>query len=327
MQGLDWNTVVKRIEHDDKNKWDETMEIADLYMDADSGKLCDTHGDLSPLQFTEHAFGQLCGKLEIPSPYAKRLPTDILATCVNYDMHRVSVKTRGSWLLRSKGETCRAVLSEQYSPIANKAVFDIIAEMSSSFGHQVRDFWLDETGVWGKVLVDDLRAWDPVDTSQEMKVGFVVGNSEVGTRSVTVEPFIYRAACTNDLVVQTQFSLKQRHVGLTGRELKNRVARSVNLALNSGSDLLDRFVEANQDEIENPADLIERLAKKRKFSQKMSDDVKLAYESEPVPTRFGVVNAFTSVAKQLTGDKRIELERYAGNLLSTRFPKTIAATV
>jgi hypothetical protein len=61
---------------------------------------------------------------------------------------------------------------------------------------------------------------------------------------------------------------------------------------------------------------IRRLAASRKLSLKLTDEVLSSYQIEPSPTRFGVINAFTAAARSLAPLDRIEVERYAGSLLS-----------
>jgi hypothetical protein len=59
-----------------------------------------------------------------------------------------------------------------------------------------------------------------------------------------------------------------------------------------------------------------RLAAARKLSKELTDDLVSAYQDEPEPTRFGVINAFTCAAQQLAPLERIEMERFAGSLVN-----------
>ena len=168
-----------------------------------------------------------------------------------------------------------------------------------------------------KILINDLRTWDPSDRASELKLGLLLGNSEIGCRAVSVEPFIYRLACCNDAVIQQETSITIRHVHLKARELRGRVAESVNNALKGGDEALEAFARSYEEEVENPADVIRSLAEKYGLSQETTDQVLLSHASEPFQNRFGIINAFSHVAQKLEGDARVEMERFAGSLLTS----------
>jgi len=80
--------------------------------------------------------------------------------------------------------------------------------------------------------------------------------------------------------------------------------------------MLDAFLQSRQDTVVDPVETIRKIATHRKLSKKLTDDLVSAYQDEPEPTRFGVINAFTRAAQQLTPLERIEMERFAGSLVN-----------
>jgi len=50
-----------------------------------------------------------------------------------------------------------------------------------------------------KIISEDI-----VDRQAGLKAGIMIGNSEVGMGSVSVEPFVFRKPCTNDLIVSRE---------------------------------------------------------------------------------------------------------------------------
>jgi hypothetical protein len=143
----------------------------------------------------------------------------------------------------------------------------------------------------------------------------MIGNSEVGLGSVSVGPFVYPLACTNDLVVNKNQSFRHPHTRLSLEELRKGAALAISIAFDVVNSVLDAFLKTRQEPIADPAETICRLAEARKLSLKLTDEVLSSYATEPEPTRFGVINAFTRAAQKLGPLQRIEVERFAGTLL------------
>src|SRR6266498_4387294 len=104
---MDWKTVAEKIVQDDQNKWDRSIAARELRL-GENGSLqldCMNGGSFS---LSEVAVSQLCGKLEIPTRYYRRLPGEMQAFVANYDLGRQNGK---SFLLRGKGDWVRAFLS------------------------------------------------------------------------------------------------------------------------------------------------------------------------------------------------------------------------
>jgi hypothetical protein len=138
---------------------------------------------------------------------------------------------------------------------------------------------------------------------------------EVGLGSVSVEPFVFRKPCTNDLIVADEKSFRHAHIHFTAHEFNRRMAEGVNNAFQVACSVLNAFLKTHQDHVSDPLEVIRKLAVERQMSQKFTDQVVSGYLAEPEQTRFGVINAFTRVAQGLAPIQRIEMERFAGTLL------------
>jgi hypothetical protein len=82
------------------------------------------------------------------------------------------------------------------------------------------------------------------------------------------------------------------------------------------SQILDAFLKAKDDPIRDPLAVIRKIAEERKLTQKLADEVVARYVAEPEPNRFGIINAFTGAAQTLAPLQRIDMERFAGRLLT-----------
>jgi hypothetical protein len=307
---MEWTQVETQIVEDDRNKWDRTASANTLSM-AEHGFLQLNGGDGEPDRFalSELATAQMCQRLGIPVRYYRRLPHELQAAVANHDFGRLS---DNAYFLRGKDEWVRAFLSVEYVAYSNGHIAETVKELLQN-SVTVKSFVLDETHLYLKVIADDI-----IDPSSGLKAGVMIGNSEVGLGSVSVEPFVYRLTCTNDLVVSKQQSFRHPHTRLSLDELRKSTALAISIAFKVANGVLDAFLKTRQEPIGDPVETICRLAEERKLSLKFTDQVISSYAAEPEPTRFGVINAFTRAAQKLAPLQRIEIERFAGSLIEAK---------
>jgi len=54
----------------------------------------------------------------------------------------------------------------------------------------------------------------------------------------------------------------------------------------------------------------------QKLSNKLTENIVKAYEVEPMRSRYGIINAFTRGARDLGNVQRLQLETFAGRLMT-----------
>jgi hypothetical protein len=230
------------------------------------------------------------------------------ATVANFDLERFKDKT---FLLRGKTTHVRAFLSGEYIAYNNHDIAETVASLLQDGSIGIKSFVLEETNCFLKIVSDEL-----VEPISGLKAGIMIGNSEVGMGSVSVEPFVFRKACTNDLVVTADKAFRHAHIHFTPNELTRRMAEAIGDGFLVASQVLDAFLKTREEPIADPLAMIRKIAEERKMSQRLTDEVAARYVTDPEPNRFGVINAFTSAAQTLAPLQRIDLERFAGTLLT-----------
>jgi hypothetical protein len=250
---------------------------------------------------------QLCQKLEIPVRYYRRLSEDMQAVVANYDLSRQDGR---SFLLRGKGQWIRAFLSDEYVAYNNAEIAETVEHLLNNRALTIKSFVLEETHMFLKIISEEI--WD---VESGLKAGIMIGNSEVGMGSVSVEPFVFRKPCTNDLIVAREKSFRHAHIHLTSHELTRRMAEAISEGFSVASAVLDAFLRTRDEPVIDPLETIRKIAEARKFSQRFTDEALSGYLAEPESTRFGIINAFTRAAQWLSSLQRIEMERFAGTLL------------
>jgi hypothetical protein len=229
------------------------------------------------------------------------------ALVADYDLQRLHDQ---AFLLRGKGEWLRAFLSGKYVVYDNSQIAETAHALIEKGDVMVKTFVLEETHLYLKIVSEEI-----VDDASGLKAGVMIGNSEVGLGSVSVEPFIFRKPCTNDLIISQEKSFRHAHIHFTASELTRRMAEGIAHAFKEASSALDVFLASRMEPVPDPVETIKRLALVLKLSQKFTDEVVSHFQAEPEASQFGVINAFTSAAQTLPSLQRIEVERYAGTLL------------
>ena len=304
---MDWKTVENGVWWDDKEKWDRKVPANEVRIDNNGILEVKDSGPTECYSLSDLATGQMCQKLGIPVKYYRRLPGEIKSVVANHDLKRLEDH---SYLLRGKAEWIRGFLSADYVTYNNSQVAETVAGLLENGAVMVKSFTLVETHMFLKIVSEEI-----VDAASGLKAGIMISNSEVGCASISVEPFVYRLTCTNDLVVSTEESFRHAHIHLTARELNSRMAEAIGSTFRIASTIMDTFLKAREEAIEDPLETIRQIAEARQFAQKFTDNVVGSYLTEPEPSRFGVINAFTHAAQQLAPVPRIEMERFAGRLL------------
>jgi hypothetical protein len=305
---MDWKSISEKIVQDDQNKWDRQVSGKELVVTAAGAlRVLNGQAEAPGVTLSETATAQLCQKLEIPVRYYRRLPADMQAAVANYDLKRVNEK---SFLLRGKGKWVRAFLSAEYVAYNNAEVAETVQSLLGKGALSIKSFVLEETHMFLKIVSEEI--WD---VESGLKAGIMIGNSEVGMGSVSVEPFVFRKPCTNDLIVSQEKSFRHAHIHLTAFELTRRMAEAVSQGFQVASSVLDAFLKTREVKVVDPVEVIRQIAENRKLSQKLTDDVVSSYLVEPEANWFGVINAFTNAAQRMAPLQRIEMERFAGTLL------------
>jgi hypothetical protein len=200
---MDWKSVAGKIIQDDQNKWDPRVSGVELRI-SERGALELGNGAGGPYSLSDVATSQMCQKLEIPVKYYRRLPDEMKATVASFDIGRLN---GNSYLLRGKGDWIRAFLSAEYVTYNNSEIAQTAESLLRNGALDVKSFVLEETHMFLKIISEDI-----IDREAGLKAGIMIGNSEVGMGSVSVEPFVFRKPCTNDLIVSREKSFRHAHI-------------------------------------------------------------------------------------------------------------------
>lgn len=224
------------------------------------------------------------------------------------------------WLLRAKGESLRAVLTDRYTPLDNRTLLDALHKTLPPH-LQVQWLALDDESFHLRII--DPNMTKEILSDDPLMAGLHIANSEVGRRSVSVDVMVWRQVCSNGLIklVRGKNLLCQRHVSVSPHHFTALLKQSLSSALSHAQDFMERIAWSTTEPIREVETEMKVLMQHYHLSQNFTDQVKVALQNErsdQQSTVFGLTNALTAAAQTLDAEQRYGVEVLAGRLLEKR---------
>jgi hypothetical protein len=314
----------------------------DVVSSRANNKLSLLVADKGQFHMTSHFHDQVGTWAGIPSKYYDRMvqeAPELLASNLNHWLHHTMEEKSGApqtRLVRLMDDQARAFLSNRYRTIDNWDIAEVSLPVMMDSKCEILSSNVDYNKMFIKAATPKLT--HEVKKGDVVQMGVVVSNSEVGQGSVKIEPFIYRLACLNGMVIPDA-GLRRFHVGRFADELEaaqdvfrdeTRLAddkafmmkvRDVLLASfqeNRFQAIVDQMAASTTQLIAKPiTKVIEEVTQRYRLSESVADSVLTHLAAGGDITRWGFVNAVTRSAEdQATYEQATALERLGGELLT-----------
>ena len=268
---------------------------------------------------THWAFGQLCSRVGVPADYARTIPSEIAADCINYGLgYTRQLEDIGVMVRRNGATTINAVTGPKYGRIWDE-------EVSSALIHHVDGNRWHFPGLYAS---DRDMFCFAVDQNNPITVpggngrdtmlrGFFVWNSETGKSKFGMASFMLRSFCMNRTIFgMREFSeVSIRHTASApDRMLEEALPALRSYAEGSAAPIVKLIEDARQKRIDDPVDFLTT-----RFSKRLAPVLiarHLEEEKRPVETIWDAVNAVTAHARTIEHqDARVEFERASGDIL------------
>ena len=262
------------------------------------------------LTLQEHALQQLCTRVGVPFVYLKKCPPALQELNVAWFMQNAE-EEKDVMLRIVRENKVRAIMSDRYAPFDDMELFRILAEFMDGTENVVLESFEEKSShvsiTWPSSKVE-LQPGDVVEQ------GIHVANSEVGLRSVTIIGFVYRLKCKNGLVSKEKKG-GFRHIGDPER-IRSNIRQVIDDVKNDAGRLVEKFKMSIVKQIEQPMELIDKLAEENGLTQEEYQSILNSFLSQPSKNLFGVVNAVSNSAQAIPDvDRRVEMEAIAGDTL------------
>lgn len=205
--GRDLMDVLIELDNQNKLKRDFIAPAGKLRL-LDDGETFEMGGKES-FSTTPLFHRQLGSALGIPAKYydlMKEEKPELLANNVNTWLSG----RPNNYMVRALGDTARAFLSERYRRRDNMEIANAVLPLFAGGGYRVESCEVTEHRMYIKIVNQRLEM--EVSKGDVVQAGVVISNSEVGLGAVSVQPLVYRLACTNGMVI-CDMGQRKNHVG------------------------------------------------------------------------------------------------------------------
>jgi hypothetical protein len=317
----------------------ETGEFRTEADDADDLVMCETSGRTASL--THWSFGQLATIAGAPPSYLRTLPASIASNAINYGLQRHGREEHQFFVDRDAPWTVHAITSPRYARVHHDElagrVLDLMAQHPAwhlPLGYKDGDYGAERVPSGAYLgdrdmflfLVDGNRDLDdPTDrTHAGLFRGFILRNSDVGAAALTLDVFLFRMVCGNQVIwgFQHVAAFRRRHVGASIQDAWSTSLDGVRAALDADT-ASDRtlLLRATTQELGPTRDaVLETVVRRLDLSQKQAGEAYTLAEAHETNPRsiWGYVQGLTRLSQRTPWqDGRYVLDRAASRLLTT----------
>lgn len=287
----------------------------------------DRFQDMREKVMSKHAMNQLCTKIGVPVRYMEK--------CISEGHIGLAATNINAWVdqygrnlfIREYGDRIRAVLSDRYMVLDTPVILDSLVSLIDPDEFSVKGYFISEERFHARIVLNEMLKI----SGEDLFAGIQVDSSDVGRSMINIQFLVYKQVCTNGLIVaHADFELfKKRHLGASQVNFEEEFQEAFN-RLPELIDTVPQMVKtANQfdnaydmselviEDTERKPTRVERILRDRhRFSNKEVNTVLEVMKRGDYPvSRWGFVNSITDAAKQFTLERRLEMEKVAGQIL------------
>ena len=330
-----------------RNRDDILTEFQNVEVAQDGeGKLCVKSRDGRIFYPTTHAWKQISKWHNMPTTFVEFMSTDISNSknpeltlrreSVDFGIvralfhrQRKTVRQDKQFLYRTyKDDTLRAMMSDRYGIIDNGWYLETIQKLfKETDNEEPRLFhWRgNEDTIYGNLLL-----MDTIVEKDDGEYGAMLSmsNCEIGLRSFSQRPSIFRGICSNGVIFGKESGeiVKRKHLGdIDYSFLSALVAKNITTQIPLAIEGVNRFLETQKKVVEVPMrNLFAVVAKENGFSTgekgqlgKIVDNY-VNYEMKGLGNKnlFGIINSITRTGQMYSNDEWVRFDEVAGRLMS-----------
>lgn len=271
---------------------------------------------------TRYAMSQLCNKLGVPVRYLEK--------CFDAGMIDLASDNVNAWLseynknlfIREYNGKIRGILSDRYMTLDTPDIMQVISDVVDSSTYSTKGYYLSPERFHARIIQNEMMSID----GEDLFAGIQIDSSDVGRSTLQVRFMIFKQVCTNGLCISKGGGVlfEQRHIGISIDEFYSNFQESMTripVLMENATSLIEearnddgKFAihTFNESELK---DFVERMKLKTRLSDESMTKVIFMMRDKYSPTRWGLINSLTEVAQDFTLERRVEIEKFAGDLL------------
>lgn len=277
---------------------------------------------------TDWAHRQLAEKCGIPIKYYQKLLEADMFELLK-DNINAWIRSRDQRLIRMLDGNVRAILSDKYRIMDNEDVLLFALEQFRDYNVDIKRCDLSETRMFVKAVVPHMEA--EIKAGDKVIQGLMLSNSEVGSGSFKVQPYLFRQICSNGMI--GEHSIARIHLGakreageliytdrtkqLQDETLLSEIRDVIASTFNQDIFLkwVDQLKHGTEVVVDEPVDAVDNVVNRFKLPQAYKDSILSHFVKEGDPTQYGLSNALTRAAQDFESyETQIELETIGGRV-------------
>jgi len=267
---------------------------------------------------TSNSFRQIAEEMNIPVPYAKRIPDDLLAYTVNYFLKS---NRSHNFAALIQDNSVRSFMKTNTPYVPTIDVFEAVKEAVGD------DYDLKYTNISGTLTSFSIlpsQYKESVDGSN-LFGGVRVVYSDAWNVHPSIDSYIWRELCANGMINEIE-SKKFRVLGSSTQDVLRQVRDFSSLAIEKIPDLFENFNLLLNEQVDDYSKMLRRIVLEYKLTNKVlnrllfwaaSPDFLDTISDRKIKNMHDIVNLITYVGthdSELTNDIRRRLLEIGGNL-------------
>ena len=278
-------------------------------------------GEVRHSPMSRYALSQLCTKIGVPTNYIDK--------CVDSGRIELAQDNVNSWLMsfnkdlliREYNDSIRGILSTKYSICDTDEILETVDGVLNLDHFNIKGYYLTPERFHLRMTLKERMNIE----GEDLFAGLSFDSSDVGKSILRVRFLVFKQVCTNGLIVSKSSNqlFHQKHIGISSEEFAEGLEESIkifpdfegveDMIINASSESTYKFRGITQEQFD---DLVVRITRETPVSAEEARKViSIMQEGRYEDSKWGYINALTDVAKELTLEKRLEVEEYAGSLL------------
>lgn len=317
---------------------------------SDTDFMAFEHHDIGSIKPNHWSFGQISALVGAPASYLRKLPATIAGINMQYGL--ASLRTKAVKLYYGgDNQELYAMTGAEYGRVHDYLLVDQITRIAASGRGETRwkipgvidwstkkynpfvDISKQNTTLYASdrdvfiFLVDDThpieigKLWD--GSPDIVFRGFYCWNSEVGSKTLGISTFLFRAVCANRCIwgVQDVNRISIRHNKYAAERFASEVGPAlISYSNSSEKGVLESIRSARNKVVAADEEEQVEFLTKRQFTEAQAKkiiDTVIQEEGHPPSSIWDFVNGITAVARGIPHtDDRVDMERRAGKLLA-----------
>lgn len=302
------------------------VSFKNMHYDGDSCKLLYLPDEKSvgtrSMSMTRHSLSQLCNKIGVPIRYIDK--------CIDSGRLDLAEENINSWVddfgknlfIREYKDSIRGVLSDRYSVLDTPYIMESINDVLDFDEYKIKGYYLSPERFHARIVQREMMNIN----GEDLFAGIQIDSSDVGRSILVVKFMIWKQVCTNGLCLSQGGGVlfQQKHIGIDASEFRNGFVNSLSnipTLVEYSKDLIEEARrDGNKYSMKNMSeqqiqDFIERVKMKTKLSDEGVNKVIQFMTDKYGFSKWGYVNSLTEVAQDYTLERRLEIEKIAGDVL------------